>query len=122
MRNPVGWFEIYVDDMARARSFYERVFQCQLTQLGNNDVELWAFPADQTCYGTTGALVKMKDIAAGKNSTIVYFNCDDCAIEQQRVHENGGKVIKEKFSIGEYGLIALVTDSEGNMIGLHSLR
>jgi predicted enzyme related to lactoylglutathione lyase len=26
MNNPVGWFEIYVDDMPRAKAFYETVF------------------------------------------------------------------------------------------------
>jgi len=38
------------------------------------------------------------------------------------VASNGGKIVKEKFSIGEYGHIALVTDTEGNMIGLHSMK
>ncbi len=123
MQNPVVWFEIYVDDITRARGFYEQVFQCKLTQLVNTEIEeLWAFPSDQACYGTSGALVKMTDKAAGNNSTIVYFSCSDCAIEQQRVIEKGGKVFKEKFSIGEYGYIALVFDSEGNMIGLHSMH
>jgi uncharacterized protein len=61
-------------------------------------------------------------IHPGGNSTLVYFSCDDCAIEARRAAENGGAVFKEKFSIGTYGFIALITDTEGNMIGLHSMR
>ena len=33
--NPVGWFEIYVDDMERAKSFYQKVFQRELEKLNN---------------------------------------------------------------------------------------
>jgi hypothetical protein len=33
----------------------------------------------------------------------------------------GGKVFRDKFSIGQYGF-ALVFDTEGNMIGLHSMQ
>jgi predicted enzyme related to lactoylglutathione lyase len=46
--------------------------------------------------------------------------CEDCAVEAARVAENGGRIDKPKFSIGQYGFISLVYDCEGNMIGLHS--
>lgn len=52
----------------------------------------------------------------------VYFNCGDCAEEEQRAAENGGTVYKSKFSIGEYGYTALVADTAGNTIGLDSMR
>ena len=61
-------------------------------------------------------------LPSGGNSTIVYFSCADCAVEAARVAAHGGQVMREKFSIGEYGFIALVVDTEGNMIGLHSLK
>ena len=53
---------------------------------------------------------------------MVYFNCGDCATEGARVAEAGGKLEREKMSIGEYGFIVLARDTEGNMFGLHSLR
>jgi len=56
------------------------------------------------------------------NSTIIYFACEDCANEGKRVAASGGQIHKDKFSIGEYGFISLVVDTEGNMIGLHSLK
>jgi predicted enzyme related to lactoylglutathione lyase len=72
--------------------------------------------------GAPGALVKMEGFASGGNSTLVYFTCSDCAVEAKRASGNGGKIFKDKFSIGKYGFIALVIDTEGNMLGLHSLQ
>ena len=120
--NPVGWFEIYVQDMERARIFYESVFEADLKRLNNPDVELWAFQGNMENYGAPGALVKMEGMSSGGNSTLVYFRCEDCSVESKRASENGGTIFKEKFSIGEYGFISLVMDTEGNMIGLHSLK
>ena len=54
------------------------------------------------------------------NGTVVYFGCDDCAVEAGRVADAGGTVEREKMSIGEYGFIALARDPDGNMFGLHS--
>jgi len=123
--NPVRWFEIYVQDMKRARAFYESVFQLKLEKLespANPETDFWRFPQmimDQP--GTTGALVKMKGVESGGNSTIIYFGCEDCAVEAARAEKAGGKVHMGKTSIGQYGAIALVYDTEGNMIGLHSM-
>lgn len=59
---------------------------------------------------------------SGSGGTIIYFSCADCAVEAGRAAEHGGKVVKEKFSIGQYGFIAFVEDTEGNVIGLHSIQ
>jgi predicted enzyme related to lactoylglutathione lyase len=118
--NPVGWFEIYVQDMDRAKTFYESVFQIRLKRLNNPDLELWGFPMSMDYTGASGALVKMEGFSSGGNSTLVYFSCADCAVEEARVVEYGGRVQRGKTSIGEYGFIALVIDAEGNMVGLHS--
>ena len=120
--NPVGWFEIYVQDMNRAKTFYESVFKTQLQKLESPDVEMWAFSMQPEANGAPGALVRMPGFPSGGNSTIVYFICQDCSIEAKRASTHGGKIFKEKFSIGPYGFIALVTDTEGNMIGLHSMK
>ena len=71
--------------------------------------------------GCAGSLVKMDNGPSGGNSVLIYFACEDCAIEASRVAKFGGRIEREKFSIGEYGYIALVRDTEGNMIGLHSM-
>jgi uncharacterized protein len=126
--NPVGWFEIYVQDMPRARAFYEAVFQGSLTALPNPDpqgfaeMEMWAFPSSMESYGAPGALVRMAGYPSGAGGSLVYFACQDCAVEAQRASDHGGSVFKGKMSIGPHGFIALVQDTEGNLIGLHSMQ
>lgn len=124
--NPVVWFEIYVDDMQRARTFYEAVLQVKLENLTVPEeaglAEMWAFPSSMENTGASGALTKMDGFTAGKNSTLVYFACEDCATEAARVADAGGAVVQEKMPIGEHGFIALITDTEGNMMGLHSMQ
>ncbi len=122
MNNPIGWFEIYVQDMTRAKNFYQEVFGVTLSKLENPELDMWAFPADQTTYGSSGALVKMPGFDPGANSVLIYFHCTDCAIEAQKAVNAGGSLQRPKMSIGQYGHIALVIDTEGNMIGLHSMQ
>ena len=120
--NPVNWFEIYVDDMERAKNFYEAVLGVKLEKMPGPDIEMWAFPMEENGAGAAGSLVHMDGFKAGSNSTIVYFSCEDSATEESRVETAGGKVFKTKFSIGPYGFIALANDTEGNMFGLHSMK
>jgi predicted enzyme related to lactoylglutathione lyase len=120
--NAVSWFEIYVQDMPRAKSFYEKVFDRTLERLDSGDLEMWSFPGAMDRYGAAGALVRIPGVPSGGNSTIVYFECDDCAIEGARVAGAGGRIHRDKFSIGKYGFIVLAFDTEGNMIGLHSMK
>lgn len=122
MHNPIGWFEIYVHDMPRAKAFYEAVFGQPLSRLETPDIDMWAFAMDQASYGASGALVKMPGVNPGGNSVLVYFHCTDCAVEAQKAVQAGGTLQRPKMSIGPYGHIALVLDTEGNMIGLHSMQ
>ena len=121
-RNPVGWFEIYVQDMARATAFYEKVLGCKLDKLPGVDIEMHAFPMNAEGYGASGALVRFEGAPSGGNSTLVYFSCEDCAAEEARVVPAGGKIMRGKFSIGQYGFCALAFDTEGNLFGLHSMK
>ncbi len=123
-KNPIGWFEIYVNDLNRAQQFYESVLNIKLEKLkdpSKSGIEMLSFPSDMENYGASGALVKMQGFPAGRNSTLVYFSCDDCAEEESRVEASGGKIKDSKMSIGEYGFIAMAVDTEGNMFGLHSM-
>lgn len=119
--NPVRWFEIHVQDMSRARNFYENVLRRKLDKLDTPGMEYWAFATEQDRPGVGGALVKMDGVPSG-GGTRVYFGCEDCAVEAARVAPAGGRIHREKMSIGQYGFIALAVDTEGNMFGLHSMR
>lgn len=120
--NAVTWFEIYVQDMARAKAFYEGMLERKLEKLASPVIEMWAFGMDTTKVGAGGALVKMPGFPSGGNSTLVYFSCEDCAIEEARVVPLGGRIQRPKTSIGEYGFITLAINTEGNMFGLYSQK
>ncbi len=124
-RNPVGWFEIYVQDMDRAKEFYEATLGTPLELLrdpNDGDIEMWAFPMGMDAPGAAGALCKMKGKDSGGGGTLVYFSCEDCGKNEARAFDAGGKIHHPKMSIGEYGFISLVYDTEGNIIGLHSMK
>ena len=63
--NSVGWFELYVQDMARARAFYEAVFQAKFEPLvvpgdaAAGGLEMLQFSGDMDAYGANGALCRM---------------------------------------------------------------
>lgn len=127
INNPVTWFEIYVEDMNRAATFYQTVLATKLEVLStpteaNEGLSMMAFPMNMNGAGASGALCKMKGCVSGNNSTVVYFESEDCAIEEARIEAAGGKIHKSKMSIGQYGFIVLALDTEGNMFGLHSVK
>lgn len=119
--NPVRWFEIHVQDMPRAKAFYEQVFATTFVQLSMEGPEIWAFAGHPDGTGAPGALVKMDGVDSGGNSVIVYFSSEDCAVEHARAIGAGGTSIKPKSVIPPFGFIALVRDPDGNRIGIHSM-
>ena len=125
-RNVFTWVEIYVDDMNRARKFYEEVIQEELEDMempdGVGEMQMVSFPWKEDGPNISGALVKSGDAKPGSGGTIVYFACEDCAIEISRVEKAGGQVLQEKFPIGNYGFCGICLDTEGNTIGFHSMK
>ena len=118
--NPVGWFDIYVADLARAKAFYETVFAIELKDFPEEWGKQAAFPADYEGLNISGALVEKEDWTPGHSNTLVYFVSDDCLTEEARVVAAGGQVLQPKTAIGEFGFISMLQDTEGNTIGLHS--
>lgn len=122
--NAIGWFDIYVQDMRRAVAFYGSVLQQSLEPIGDptGETQMMGFPTEMGAYGAGGALVKSAHSQPGVGGTMVYFSTEDCAKEASRVVAAGGKVIRPKFSIGEFGWVVLCEDTEGNLFGLSSLK
>jgi predicted enzyme related to lactoylglutathione lyase len=122
--NAIGWFDIYVADMERAVAFYQAVLKQKLEKMGDptGETQMMSFPADMTTYGAAGALVKSEYSKPGVGGSMLYFSVEDCSVEESRVEDAGGKVVRPKFSIGEFGWVTLCMDTEGNMFGLNSMK
>lgn len=130
-KNVVCWFEIYVDDIERAKKFYGTVLNTtfQDADMPTEDAEDTAKMAFFECddmSAVSGALVYMEGARSHgecqSTGTMVYFPCEDCIVEESRVEKAGGKVINPKMSIGEHGFCSICVDSEGNSFGLHSQK
>ena len=108
--NPVGLFEIYVQDMPRAKAFYEAVFQGLLEELKNPDpngfpeMEMWAFPMSMEGSGAAGALVKMAGCPSG-GSTLVYFPVRIAQVRLNEQHRMGEKFSKERCQLVSMALL-----------------
>lgn len=125
--NPVNWFEIYVDNMDRSTKFYATVLGESLSEMpvpegiGSGDMQMVAFPYRDGAINSSGALVKSSNMKPGTGGTLIYFSCEDCAIEESRVEGAGGKVLQPKYQIGEHGFCSICMDTEGNTFGLYSM-
>jgi uncharacterized protein len=122
-QNAVGWFDIYVADMARAVAFYETVLAQKLEPMGDptGETQMMAFPTEMDGYGAGGALVKSSHARPGVGGSMLYFPVADCAHNEALVVSSGGKLVRPKFSIGQFGWVSLCEDTEGNLFGLSSM-
>jgi uncharacterized protein len=120
--NPVGWFDIHVANMDRAKKFYETIFNVKLTDLPIEWGKQSFFPFSPESPNISGALVEKADFAPNNSNTVIYFETEDCIAEEQKIEEAGGKVVQPKMNIGDFGFVSIFIDSEGNTIGLHSRK
>jgi len=117
----IAWFEIPVNDMKRATSFYEAVFETTLTPQNFGDVLMAFFPGQDSKNGAPGSLMKYESYVPSEEGSLVYFSCEDVQNELNRVASAGGIIRQEKTQISpEHGYMAVVIDTEGNRIALHS--
>ena len=118
MQDALTWFEIATADLERARSFYEAVLNKPLRQ-HRGDEPMWIFPYDEPRVG--GALVHRPQQQPGAGGTMVYLlldeNIDDAT---KRVAPANGALVVPAFEVpGVPGRIAVIRDTEGNVVGLH---
>ncbi len=118
--NPMGWFEIPVTEVARAKKFYEEVLSLRLEEHQMGALQMAWFPMKKDGIGASGSLVKGDGYVPSAEGVLIYFSAPDLDAAASRARESGGKVITDRTSIGEYGFIAVIQDTEGNRIGLHS--
>ena len=122
--NMVGWFEIPVTNMDRAKAFYEKVFKIKISVHDLGGLQMGWFPNRPGKKGATGSLVQHEMYTpSATDGPLIYFTCPDLAIELGRVSAAEGEILRPKTEIGGgHGFMALVKDTEGNRIALHSLK
>jgi predicted enzyme related to lactoylglutathione lyase len=119
MANSIVWVDIPVLDLDRAIAFYSAVLGETVAKQEYPGMAIGLLPgADQD---VSGCLFISSDHPPSENGPLVYLNCDgrlDAAVEA--VSSNGGTVVMPRHPIGPHGFRAIVLDTEGNRLGLHS--
>lgn len=120
-QNMVSWFEVPVNDMARAKTFYETVFEVDIKLVDFGGLQMGWFPDRGEAHGATGTLIQQESYIPSQEGTLVYFHSEDVQNELSRVEAAGGKIYQPKTQISpEHGFMGVFIDSEGNRIALHS--
>jgi uncharacterized protein len=116
-KNRAVWFDIPVADLDRAAKFYREVLNIGVSKETYGDMSFCILDHHE---GNGGCLVLNKaEIAAG--GVLIYLNVNGRIRDAVgKVRPNGGSVVQEVQSIGPHGIRAVVLDSEGNRIALHS--
>jgi predicted enzyme related to lactoylglutathione lyase len=124
MAPAITWFQIPATDIVRAKEFYETVCGFALERLLDSPgMEMWGFPADWERGEISGAIVCGEGAVPSATGTAVFLNANpDLQVVLDRVETAGGKVLMPKTAIGTEGAghFAMIADTEGNTVGLHS--
>lgn len=123
MINAINWFEIPAKNIDRAKTFYEQIFNIEMHQLDIEDgLKMVLFPAESGTVG--GALIENGDWYNPSDSEgpLLYLNANpDVQQVLDRVEESGGLIqVPKRLITEDNGYMAVITDSEGNRIALHS--
>lgn len=121
MRNALNWFEIPVVDLDRAAAFYATVLDRDAlpTDEPQPGRRMAFLPSEGE--GVGGALVKDAYGTPAATGTTVFLNAGgDLDAIVSRIEPAGGAVLMPVTDIGPWGRIALLRDTEGNKVGLHS--
>ena len=120
--NVVGWFEIPVTNIERAKTFYDTVFGVEVQIQDFGGTLMGWFPFAEGKLGVSGSLIQNKSyVPSESKGVLIYFSSKDVNTEINRVVEAGGKIVQPKTQISpDIGYMALFIDCEGNRIALHS--
>ena len=118
--NPVSWFEIPARELEPAKAFYETTLDIEMKLFESGAFRMAWFPTSEGASGATGALMESESYVPSYDGSMIYFSVEDIEGVLKRAGQTGGKVIREKMSIGEFGFVGHFEDSEGNRVGLRS--
>jgi predicted enzyme related to lactoylglutathione lyase len=117
-KNPVVYFEIPVQDMERAVTFYQAVLNVEFEKETIDNNEMALFPFTDGSSGISGALAKGEIYKPTKDGVVIYFNTENIDETMKLATAHGGKILYPKTDNG-IGLVAEFEDIEGNRIALY---
>ena len=119
--NPVFYFEIPVNEIDRAISFYSAVFHFKFEKENIDNNEMALFPFVEENSGISGALAKGEIYKPTKDGVLIYFKTENIDETLQLAIANGGRMLYPKTDNG-IGLVAEFEDTEGNRIALYQSK
>lgn len=124
--NAINWFEIPVTDFERAKKFYESIYDYQMPENQMGTARMGFLLYDFKSGKVGGAIVYQPDFHKPEDAgSLIFLNCQpDLQVVLDRVEDAGGKILKHKILVSadeKLGFWALIRDSEGNRIALHSM-
>jgi uncharacterized protein len=124
-KNAISWFEIPSTDLERATKFYETIFGLKLSPLDLPNIKMRLFPVEDQMNGISGAIVDSGGFhkPSTTDGPLIYLNGNpDVQQVLDKVEAAGGSIMVPKTEISpDYGYMAVIIDTEGNRIGLHSV-
>jgi uncharacterized protein len=120
MSHQIVWVDIPVLKLDRAIRFYSAVLGMQVEKVEYPGMSIGSFPHKDG--EVAGCLYLSDKVKPSEDGPLVYLNAHgrlDEALEA--VSATGGKILQPKESIGPFGFRAVILDSEGNRIALHSM-
>ena len=125
MKSAISWFEIPSKDLERATKFYEKIFGISLIPMDMPDIKMRMFPVEDQMTDIGGAIVQSDGfhVPSATDGPLIYLNGNpDVQKVLDKVEAAGGSIIMPKTEISpEYGFMAVIIDTEGNRVGLHSI-
>jgi len=125
-KSAISWFEIAATDLDRATNFYQTIMDVQLIPMDLENIKMRMFPVADMMNDIGGAIVDSGGFhkPSGTDGVLIYLNGNpDVQQVLDKVEAAGGKIFLPKTEISpEFGYMAIIIDTEGNRIGLHSIQ
>ncbi len=117
--NRAVWFDIPVTDLTRATAFYAEVLAIKVDQQSFGEFQFSVLDHQD---GNGGCLVPKPDEIAADRGILLYLNVNGRIRDAvAKAKDKGGQVVEDVHSIGPHGYRAMLLDSEGNRVALHSV-
>lgn len=123
-KDAIAWTDIPVLDFERAKTFYQTIFDFEMPEMEMGAVRMGFLLYDREGQGIGGAICAGEPYKpAGEHGVRVYLNGGaDLNTVLNRVQDAGGQITMPKVEIGPgLGYMAYFSDTEGNVLGLHSM-